>query len=155
MPVATAETTVKPHRPMNNENRHSTGLKPGTHAKAISFLIMNCKPLQTESFEKLTGLFKQLAEITSELQLEISRALVENPVHKADLLKQMKTSENDMQLRVDRAVHGFVRTMPLASMNRQNLFMEALALHSNLTGNPLVHELLEEVNRQIFAEYYD
>jgi hypothetical protein len=96
---------------MNPENRHSTGLKPGTQAKVISFLIMNHKPLQTESFEKLTALFKQLAVITSELQLEISRALVENPAHKAKLLKQMKTSENDMQLQVDRAVHAFIGGM--------------------------------------------
>lgn len=139
---------------MNSENPHPSGIHPTRDHRITSFLIMNGNPTPKppEHSEKLVHLFKQMVALTSKIQIEISEALLENPANRDDVAKQLQRSENDMQLRVNKAVYAFVGAMPLGSANRQNLFMEALALHANLTGNTLVHDLIHEVNLQTLAE---
>jgi len=99
-----------------------------------------------DEFERLVLMFDKINHLTSHFQLEMSEALLENPANKKDLEKYAKTSEEVMQQRIDRAVYAFVGAMPLACINGINLFMEALALHSNLTGNTTMHDVIDRLN---------
>jgi hypothetical protein len=40
----------------------------------------------------------------------------------------------------------------LSTMNHSNMFGKLLALHSNLTGDPLMHDIFDEVNRLTIEE---
>jgi wyosine [tRNA(Phe)-imidazoG37] synthetase (radical SAM superfamily) len=99
-----------------------------------------------DEFEKLVLMFDKFNHLTSHFQIEMADALLENPPNKKDLEKYAKASEEVMQQRIDKAVYAFVGAMPLASINGINLFMNALALHSNLTGNTTMHDVIEKLN---------
>jgi hypothetical protein len=99
-----------------------------------------------DEFEKLVLMFDKFNHLTSHFQIEMADALLENSPNKKDFEKYANASEEVMQQRIDRAVYAFVGVMPLASINGINLFMNALALHSNLTGNTVMHDVIEELN---------
>jgi len=99
-----------------------------------------------DEFEKLVLMFDKFNHLTSHFQIEMADALLENAPNKKDLEKYAKASEEVMQQRIDKAVYAFVGAMPLASINGINLFMNALALHSNLTGNTTMHDVIEKLN---------
>lgn len=100
----------------------------------------------------LVKLFKQFNEVSGCIQQDISRVLLTDKANQKKLSEQLQGSENDMEIKMDKAVHAFIAVMPLATMNRINLFCKTLCLHGNLTGNPAIHDIFDEVNRQIFDE---
>lgn len=101
---------------------------------------------------KAVRFFKQLVEVSGTIQQDMSRVLLTDKTNQQELSKQLQGSENDMEIRMDKAVHAFIAVMPLACMNRVNLFAKTMCLHGNLTGDPGIHDIFDEVNRQIHDE---
>lgn len=99
-----------------------------------------------EQFDILADHFDYYNNLTGDIQMDMVKALLENPNIKEDFDNQKMKSEEEMQHRINKAVFAFVGAMPLASINGINLFMEAIALHSNLTGNPLMHKIIKRIN---------
>jgi hypothetical protein len=93
--------------------------------------------------------YREFNEVTSILQKDISRSLLFDPNHKANLTKQLKMSENDVELLLDKVAHTVLAVMPLASMNRTNMLGRILALHSNLTGDPMIHDMFDEITHEV------
>lgn len=100
----------------------------------------------------LVKLFYDFNKVRGNIQHDISRVLLTDKSNQAELSKQLNGSENDMEVRMNKAVHAFLGAMPLAQMNRVNLFGKALALHSNLTGDSTMHDVFDEVNRMVYDE---
>ena len=120
--------------------------------KALHPFPEKMTPEQSEQRKNLIRLFTEFNKITGKIQQEISRVLVEDEKVKADLKKQLKGSENDMEIVMNNAAYFFIKVMPLASMNGCNMFGKVLALHSNLTGDPTMHEVFDAVNQQVYDE---
>jgi len=97
-------------------------------------------------------LFKEFNAVSSSIQYDMARVLLTDENNRNELSKQLKENENQMEIRMNKAVHAFIGVMPLATMNHCNLFGKVLALHSNLTGDPLMHDTYDEVNRQTIEE---
>jgi hypothetical protein len=103
----------------------------------------------------LVKFFKTANEVTGTIQKDISIALLKDPAMQKKLSKQLKMSENDAQLETDKVVRAFIDEMPKATMNGYNLFGKVFAMHANITGDPTMHDVFDEVNRQVFEEMED
>jgi len=103
---------------------------------------------------KAVRFFKKLVEVSGTIQQDMSRVLLTDKANQKELSKQLQGTENDMEMRMDKAVHAFIAVMPLACMNRVNLFAKTMCLHGNLTGDDTIHNIFDEVNRQIHEEDY-
>lgn len=101
---------------------------------------------------KLVKFFKTTNEVTGTIQKDISIALLRDPAVQKKLTAQLKMPENDAQLETDKVVKAFIDEMPKATMNGYNLFGKVFAMHSNITGDPTLHDVFDEVNRQVFDE---
>jgi hypothetical protein len=108
---------------------------------------MECE-ISKERFEDLVQTWKIVSEFTSKVQRDISIAIVSDENNKEKLKQQLKLSEEKMQEIMDNAVLTFLSAMPLATMNHSNLFNQALALHSNLTKNPVMHMVVDELRKR-------
>lgn len=103
-------------------------------------------------FDQLVQLFQTINEITGDIQKDICLSLLQDPSNREKLTQQLKRSESEMETEVDKAVGHFLSVMPIATMNKYNLFCKVFAMHSNLTGSSTMHDVLEEVNRRVFDE---
>jgi hypothetical protein len=103
----------------------------------------------------LVKFFKTANEVTGTIQKDISIALLKDPAMQKKLSKQLKMSENDAQLETDKVVRAFIDEMPKATMNGYNLVGKVFAMHANITGDPTMHDVFDEVNRQVFEEMED
>ena len=101
---------------------------------------------------ELVKYFKKTNEVTGAIQKDISIALLRDPAMQKKVSDQLKMSENDAQLETDKVVKAFIDEMPKATMNGYNLFGKVFAMHSNITGDPTMHEVFDEVNRQVFDD---
>lgn len=110
---------------------------------------------QDPRFHHLVRLFTEFSEVSGQLQLDMSTALMSSEANKNTLRKQLKGSEESMQRILDKSVRGFVGAMPLASMNQVNLFIMALGLHTNLTGNSLIHDIIDHINQIAQAQEFN
>ena len=106
-------------------------------------------------FNRLVRLFKTINEVSGVIQKDISLALLRDPAMQKKLSEQMKMSESDIETQVDKTVTDFIKQMLIATMNGYNLFGRVFAMHSNITGDPLMHDVFDEVNRQVFEEMND
>jgi len=93
-------------------------------------------------------LFIDAHEVTSTLQLEMSKALVTGKQAAKRLEAQLKQSDAAQMLMLRQATDAFVSFFPLAQMQRVNLTSMMFALHSNLTGDDTMHDIYEEINRR-------
>jgi hypothetical protein len=100
----------------------------------------------TSNSNNLVSLFQQFNDVTGKLQVEMSAALVANEANRIDLCQWLKKPEEAMQHQLNKAVFAFVGAMPLASMNGVNLFMEAMLLHVQLTGDPMIEQVVTKIN---------
>jgi hypothetical protein len=103
----------------------------------------------------LVKFFKAVNEVTGTIQKDISIALLKDPAMQKKVSNQLKMSENDAQLETDKVVKAFIDEMPKATMNGYNLFGKVFAMHANITGDPTMHDVFDEVNRQVFEEMED
>jgi hypothetical protein len=94
-------------------------------------------------------LFKEFNDITSIIQNEMSCCMILDPKVHALLSEDLKGSENNMEIKMNAAVEGFLAAMPLASMNRCNMFCKAIAMHTNITGDHTMHEIFDAVNDSV------
>ena len=104
--------------------------------------------LSEDEINKLVEIFWQISQVTDDIQRDISIALTTHPEHRKKLSQRLKMSEEEMQKLMDRAAHGVLDVMPLASMNRSNMFTMIMALHANVTGDKLLHEVFRRVNER-------
>ena len=100
----------------------------------------------------LVKFFKTANEVTGNIQKEISIALLKDPAMQKKLAKQLKMSENDAEIETNKVVRAFIDEMPKATMNGYNLVGKVFAMHANITGDPTMHDVFDEVNRQVFDE---
>lgn len=102
-----------------------------------------------EEREKNVRFVTEVMLFLGRVQTEISCALVLDPKINLKLQKQLKMSEEQMEQAMDAVALAVIGISPLATMVRSSMFGRIMALHSNITGNPEMHEILEEVNRRI------
>jgi hypothetical protein len=108
-----------------------------------------------KDIEALVKYFKKTNEVTGAIQKDISIALLRDPAMQKKVSDQLKMSENDAQLETDKVVKAFINEMPKATLNGYNLFSKVFAMHANITGDPTMHDVFDEVNRQVFDEMKD
>ena len=104
-----------------------------------------------EEYEKLREMVWFVSMFTDDIQRDISIALALDPKHREKLAKRLKLTEEEMQKIIDNAVYVFLDAMMLATMNRCNMFTMAMAKHSNVTGDPVLHEIFGELNERALA----
>lgn len=105
--------------------------------------------LSENELENIVETFWQITQITNDLQRDISIALATDDGHRNKLSKRLRLSEEEMQRIFDRAAHGVVDAMPLATMNRCNMLTMIMALHANITGDGLMHEVFRRINERV------
>lgn len=88
-------------------------------------------------------------EVTSVIQVEISKAVVKDKGIREELEKQLKLTENEVETLIQNHVFQLIRLMPIATLHRVNLVLKIMSYHSNLTGDPLIHQLFGQLNEQI------
>ena len=110
-------------------------------------------PEETQKFTQLVQLLKDFNGISYTAQDEMSRVMIGDPANKKELEKQLAETENQMMERMDKAAMAFISVFPLASMNRVNMFLKDLVLHANLTGDDTMFDVMDEINKEIFANY--
>lgn len=99
--------------------------------------------------EHLIELFSELSPVASVIQLEMSRVMTKKPEMVELLKKQLSGSEQDQTWAMDAAAYQFLKILPLAQMNRTNMFFRLFSLHSGITGDPLMNEVFEAVNQRV------
>ena len=110
---------------------------------------MTNNEISKEEFDSLVDKFFEISLITDDIQKDISSAIILNKKAGEKLVQQLKMSEEDMMRIMDGAVLSFLAGMPLATMNRCNLFMQAIAMHANITNNLLMHRIIDEINKRV------
>lgn len=116
---------------------------------------MNPDTPPNEEREQKINFMTEAMLFFGKLQTEISCALVLDPKINAQLQRDLQVSEEVMEKEMDAATIGFIKQMPRATMTRSSMWGRAAAFHSNITGNPEMHEILEEVNRRIMDRVID
>ena len=101
---------------------------------------------------KLVRLFTKFNRVSSWIQNDIAKALLTDPKNRDHLAKQMKMSDHDQAVLLDQYTYNALEGMMLGTMNHCNMFGKTMAMHANLTGDPLMHDVFDEVNRQIVEE---
>jgi hypothetical protein len=104
--------------------------------------------LNDEELDNLVETFWHISQITDDIQRDISIAKTLDKDHREKLSKWLKLSEEEMQKKLDNAVHEILDVMPLATMNRCNMITMIIARHANVTGDPLIHKIFERINER-------
>ena len=105
------------------------------------------QPTPTKS--ELIEHFTQHNAITGKLQHEMSKVILEKPEYAEQFKKQSKMSEEQAFQVLLNAMRQVLKVLPLAQANRVNLFCWLAKMHSDLTGNPLMQEVIIEVNKKV------
>jgi len=104
--------------------------------------------LSENELENIVETFWHISQITDDLQRDMSIALATDDGHRKKLSRQLKLSEEEMQKILDRAKLAVIDAMPLATMNRCNMLTMIMAMHTNLTGDSLMHEVFRRINER-------
>lgn len=98
-----------------------------------------------ERIAKLTPFFRDLTAFSGLLQDEIVEALLDRPGVKEDLRVQSKKPGAQTMERLNAAIFGLIGAMPLAHINDINLVMNAFKMHSTLTDDPIIEEIMRRL----------
>ena len=101
------------------------------------------------SKDQLIEHFVQHNRISGKLQYEMSKAILKEPGFAEQLDKQSKMSEEDAFQILLNALRQLLKVLPLAQLHRINLSCWLLKLHSDLTGDPTMQEVVEAVNQRV------
>ena len=104
--------------------------------------------LSEDEVERIVETFWHISQITDDIQRDISIALTTNQGVCKKLSQRLKLSEEEMQKLMDKAAHVVLDVMPLATMNRCNMFTMIMAMHTNITADPLMHEVFRRINER-------
>jgi len=104
--------------------------------------------LSEHEINELVEIFWQISRVTDDVQRDISIALTTHDACCKKLSQRLKLSEEEMQKLMDKAAHAVLDVMPLATMNRCNMFTMIMAMHSNVTGDGLMHEVFRRINER-------
>jgi hypothetical protein len=104
--------------------------------------------LSESDLDEIVESFWQISQITEDIQRDISIALTTHKDCCKKLSLRLKLSEEEMQKLMDKAAHAVLDVMPLATMNRCNMFTMIMAMHSNITGDPMLHEVFRRINQR-------
>tara|TARA_R110002074_G_scaffold24141_3_gene72206 strand:+ start:599 stop:937 length:339 start_codon:yes stop_codon:yes gene_type:complete len=102
----------------------------------------------TENEENLTSLLEDMCDLTIQIQSEINIHLLKDDKMKAKIDERSKEDENKIMKRMNSAIYGFIAAMPLASANYTNLFMQVIAHHSKITGDPTLKNALIRISEK-------
>ena len=104
--------------------------------------------LSEQELEEIVNTFWHISQITDDVQRDISIAMTTHEGCCKKLSQRLKLSEEEMQKLMDKAAHAVLDVMPLATMNRCNMFTMIMAMHSNVTGDGLMHEVFRRINER-------
>jgi len=104
--------------------------------------------LSESDVDEIVESFWQISQITEDIQRDISIALTTHKDCCKKLSQRLRLSEEEMQKLMDKAAHAVIDVMPLATMNRCNMFTMIMAMHSNLTGDSIMHEVFRRINER-------
>ena len=104
--------------------------------------------LSESEIEDIVETFWQISRITDDIQRDISIAMTSHKDCCKKLSQRLKLCEEEMQKLMDKAAHAVLDVMPLATMNRCNMFTMIMAMHSNITCDGLMHEVFRRVNER-------
>jgi hypothetical protein len=101
---------------------------------------------------ELVRFYKQFNAYSSDIQNDIARALLVSPTNRLKLTRQLQLPDHKQAELLESYAMNALEGMMLSTMNHSNMFGKLLALHSNLTGDPLMHDIFDEVNRLTIEE---
>lgn len=99
-------------------------------------------PPDEQRIAQLLPFLREFEAFTGIIQDEINSSLLERPGVKEDLKIQACKPGAQVMERLNTAILGFIGAMPLAHVNDINLVMNMLKMHGNLTGDPIIEQLL-------------
>ena len=101
-----------------------------------------------ENFAEALATLRNVLNLLASMQTEMAMAITQDPRSKETNLKWENASEQRMMDFLDSAVKNFVGALPIATANGVNLFASVIGCHSPLTGDPLVHRIIEKLNEE-------
>lgn len=102
--------------------------------------------MNPEKFEQLLVFFRELRNLTDQIQKQIAESLLQDPKFKERIDRDKNRSEEWMMGQIDMGIRVFTGIIPLALINGVNPFMSALTMHTGITGKPLIQALIDELN---------
>jgi len=108
-----------------------------------------------EKKQVLRELLENMTILTGEIQAQMSCVLLENESIRKKVEALSNQSENDSIEIINNAMYGFISAMPIASLNLTNIFMNVIAHHSKMTGDPTMIGMLKEIGDRIGKENLD
>lgn len=124
--------------------------------KSPKMLKSNSPMLDKEQKKQvLRELLQNMTILTGEIQAQMSCVLLENKSVRKKVEKLSNQSENDAIEMINNAMYGFISAMPIASLNFTNIFMNTIAHHSKMTGDPTMMDMLQEIGDEIGKENLD
>lgn len=95
--------------------------------------------------EKAVRFLLTLTLLMQEIQIEISKALVKEDAIRKKIEKSIKQPDHKIIEEMSKAVRQLVLMMPLATHYGLNLPMNVLEMHSVVTGDKTLNNLLKKV----------
>lgn len=108
--------------------------------------------LSENEINEIVEVFWQISQVTGDIQRDISIALTTHRECCKKLSDRLKLSEEEMQKLMDKAAHAVIDVMPLATMNRCNMFTMIMAMHANVTGDGMMHEVFRRINERALQD---
>jgi len=106
-----------------------------------------------EDEESIVDFVMEMMTFLGLIQKEISCALVLD----ANLSKKLKTqllmSEEQIEHKLNAVALECIKMFPLETMNGSSMFGRMISLHSNITGNSKMHEIMEKVNEKLMDQF--
>lgn len=109
------------------------------------------KTMDPERFEHLLGFFREMRNLTGQLQREIATSLLKDPKFNERIERDKKRSEEWMMGQIDMGIRAFTGIIPMALINGVNPFMSVLTMHTGITGDPLIQALIDELNFEVLG----
>ena len=104
-----------------------------------------------EQFAESLRIVRDTLSLLGAMQNEMALAITQDPRSKDLNEKWRNASEQRMMDFLDTTVKNFVGALPVATVNRVNLFASVMSCHTSLTGDPLVRKLIERLNEEVMS----
>lgn len=102
-------------------------------------------PFDEERIAQLLPFFRELSTFHGIIQSELVEELLNRSGVKEDLAIQSRKPGAQTMESLNTAILGFIGAMPLAQINGINLPMNMLKMHSSLTDDPIIEEIMRRL----------
>ena len=98
---------------------------------------------------QLIELFTNLNDVSSIIQYEMGKSILEKPEYQKQFKAQLKWDEERTMQYLQHHMFQYIKTFALAHKHRGSMLCGPFKLHSDLTGDPFMQDVIEEVNRRV------